>query len=279
VLLMYPNDGSLPFLVHPISTSVLRLHDDHPHQRGFVAEGFAHLQTDILAGQQQILTLADAFDSVRALSDFCLATIRMPDCAVEQARRADEPVHPPRIRSNNTVKQLIASRSRITRIKVWSAWHRGVVGELDEAEIADLSEQLGQARSPRSEWAGSPAPWDAVLLVYTRGSDLPFAVHVIDEYSLRVGHVDPMSAGIWEESDWEGDDEEEPPPPRVVAHDVFTRHDLLDILPRFLGPEDPFGKLQSERHRELQRRCHPNSDIGRDPFPNLPSARIEPAEL
>jgi hypothetical protein len=118
-----------------------------------------------------------------------------------------------------------------------------------------------------------------VLLVYTQGSKLPLAVHVIDEYSLRVSHVDPMSVAIWEESNWDGDDEENRPPPRAIAYDVVMDHDLFDILPRFLGPEDPFGKLQSERHRELQRRCHPNSDIGSDPFPNLPSARIEPAEL
>lgn len=213
--------------------------------------------------------------------------VRMPDCAVEQARRAHEPVQDPRIRRNNTAKQLIASKNRITRIKIWSRWHRGVVGELDEAEVATLIAKLGSARIRNDEWTSNAPSWDAVLLIYTRGNELPFAVHPIDQESLRVGHSEPMSTAIWEESvSVEGEDEEmdedgemeEPPAPRIIAQDIYVDHDLFEILPRFLGPEDPFNELQFEREREIQRRCHPHSDIGDDPFPHLPMARIEPAD-
>jgi hypothetical protein len=249
VLLFYPKDHSDPFLAHPLNEWVIRLQGERPYERGDVSDGWRDPKTDLLVGTYQMARLTDAFESVRPLSHFCPATIRMPDCAVEQARWANEPVQPPRIRPNNSAKQLIASKNQITRIKIWSAPHRGVIGELDETEVADLTKQLGQATRPRNEWSGSPGMWNAALLVYTRGSELPFAVHVMDEFSLRVSHSD-----------------------------VVVDHDLLDILPRYLGPEDPFWKLEHERQREVQRRCHLHSDIGDDPFPHLPMARIEPVD-
>ena len=50
-------------------------------------------------------------------------------------------------------------------------------------------------------------------------------------------------------------------------------------MERFLGPEDPFDELEVGRVREIERRCHPHSGIGEDPWPDLPSARIEPARV
>jgi hypothetical protein len=271
VLLIHLKGHSEPFLAHPLGPKTLRMQRKNPWVRGDVVGSRRDAKTDLYVDFHHMSRLADAFESVRPLAHFCRATIRVSDCALERAR-ASEHVHPPRIRRDNTVKQLLASRDRITRIKIWSRSNRGVVGELEEAEVATLAEKLGQANSPRNEWAGSPPMWDAVLLVYTRGNELPFAVHLIDQYSLRVGASEPMTPAIWEDMTAEEQ-------PRVIAHDIRFDHDLDRILERFLGPEDPFGQLRFEREREVQRRCTPHSGSGREAFPHLPSARIEPADL
>lgn len=230
VLLIYLEDHSQPFLAHPLSDSVLRLHRKHPYARGDVISQWRDPKTDVYVEDYHMWRLTDAFEAVRPFDDFCPTTIRMPDCELEQARQ-HVPVQPPRIRADNTASKLIAARRRITRVKIWSEWHRGVVGELSGAEVATLIEQLGATTGPASEWDGSPSSWDAVLLVYTQSNELPFAVH-------------------------------------AMSH-------LPEILSRYLGPED----LRFERAREVQRRCHPHSGIGDDPWPDLPFARIEPADL
>ena len=221
---------------------------------------------------------------------------RVPDCMIERALR-DVPVQEPRIRKDNRASTFVASRARFTRVLVWSRRHHGVVGELSAEEVGGLVEKLGEADIPINEWSASPWPWDAVLLVYTKGNELPFAVHVIDSVALRVSPSDPMSPVIWQEpqlvetkkrknaddedEDEDGDDDyggEYDQLPRPGLRDIFLdRHHLTWAMERFLGPEDPFDELEVGRVREIERRCHPHSGIGEDPWPDLPSARIEPA--
>jgi hypothetical protein len=188
VLIFHPRDG-LPFVAHPLTSTIIRFETDEPFRRGYVADLESRdPATDLIVDQADMGRLRGALRAALAPGDFCPATISMPACALEQAGRR-EPGHVPLV-EQLTARSLVAGRRNIVKIEVWSRWHRGVVDDLSPAERQALSSALANAELSTAV-PDTPWPDETLLLVYRKGARRPTSLHVLSDTQLGLAGERP----------------------------------------------------------------------------------------
>jgi hypothetical protein len=163
-------------------------------------------------------------------------------------------------------------RGQIERVDVVDLSTYRVLFTLDEPTLESMRRTPDDAVfewEPNQRTATLPA-WPVALLIYISHDPLPFLGHFFDFGDVYfVDEADPWETAVWEQ-------------PANVFRDVYpipTDWELDDFLTERLGEHDPFGKLAHKAQRIENLQCGRVSQVVGDPFPDLPKAIIEPADV